>query len=123
MQRLEGLVRKAMQEYERKQTEFEKAQTELARLAYSRLAEIDPDAYSNFLKGIETLTATERRIFDYYLDGLGIKEIAEASGVKESTIYSHNKNIYSKLGINSLKQLLRYAALMRQQEQKSPESV
>ncbi|MBR5313172.1 MAG: helix-turn-helix transcriptional regulator [Clostridia bacterium] len=65
------------------------------------------------------LTRTERRIFDYYLDGLSIKEIAEKLQVKESTIYSHNKNIYSKLGINSLKQLLRYAALMHQQEKEA----
>ena len=117
---------KIQQEYEKSQseagktqTEFEKAQEELARLAYSRQAEIDPDAYAQFLEGIELLTRTERRIFDYYLDGLGIKEIAETLQVKESTIYSHNKNIYSKLGINSLKQLLRYAALMHQQEKEA----
>ena len=117
---------KIQQEYEksknevgRTQMEFEKAQEELARLAYSRQAEIDPDAYAQFLDGIELLTRTERRIFDYYLAGLGIKEISETLQVKESTIYSHNKNIYSKLGINSLKQLLRYAALMRQQEKEA----
>ena len=50
---------------------------------------------------------------------MDIKEIAAASSVKESTIYTHNRNIYSKLGINSLKQLLRYAALMRQQEKEA----
>ena len=95
---------------------FEKAQLELQRLTYSRRAEIDPDAYIQFLDGIETLTPTERKIFNYYPDGLNVKEIAETISVKESTVYSHNKNIYSKLGINSLKQLLRYSALMRQQE-------
>lgn len=106
----------AQQERKQTQTDFEKAQTELERLAYSRQAEIDPDAYAHFLEGIETLTNTERKIFNYYLDGMDIKEIAAVSSVKESTIYTHNRNIYSKLGINSLKQLLRYAALMRQQE-------
>jgi len=110
---------RAQQEHRQTQTDFEKAQTELERLAYSRQAEIDPDAYAHFLEGIETLTATERKIFNYYLDGMDIKEIAAASSVKESTIYTHNRNIYSKLGINSLKQLLRYAALMRQQEKEA----
>ena len=110
---------KSRSEVDRTQTEFEKAQEELARLAYSRHAEVDPDAYAQFLEGIEMLTRTERRIFDYYLDGMGIKDIAETLQVKESTIYSHNKNIYGKLGINSLKQLLRYAALMRQQEKEA----
>ena len=119
-----------MQEYEKvqsehckTQTEFERAQAELARLAYSRQTEIDPDAYIQFLEGIDLLTATERKIFNSYLDGLGVKDIAQLLAVKESTIYSHNKNIYSKLGINSLKQLLRYAALMRQQEQEAAAQV
>lgn len=109
----------AQNEFGKTQTEFEKASAELARLAYSRQMEIDPDAYIQFLDGIETLTATERKIFNYYLDGLTVKEIAAVIPVKESTIYSHNKNIYSKLGINSLKQLLRYVALMHQQEKEA----
>lgn len=115
----ESTLNETQQEHEHTQTEFEKAQAELERLAYSRQAEIDPDAYAQFLDGIETLTPTERRIFNYYLDGLGVKDISGILSVKESTIYSHNKNIYSKLGINSLKQLLRYAALMRQQEKEA----
>jgi DNA-binding CsgD family transcriptional regulator len=52
---------------------------------------------------------------------MSVKDIVGILSVKESTIYSHNKNIYSKLGINSLKQLLRYAALMRQQEKEAAE--
>ena len=115
----ESTLNETQQEHEHTQTEFEKAQIELERLAYSRQAEIDPDAYAQFLDGIETLTPTERKIFNYYLDGLSVKEIAQTISVKESTVYSHNKNIYGKLGINSLKQLLRYAALMRQQEKEA----
>jgi len=103
-------------EKEHLQTEYEKAQLELSRLAYSRKAEIDPDDYAHFLSGVKTLTLTERKVFDMYLAGMTVKEIAQASGIAESTVYYHNKNIYSKLGINSLKQLLRYAALMQQQE-------
>jgi DNA-binding CsgD family transcriptional regulator len=115
----EHSLNETQEEHKSTQTEFEKAQLELQRLAYSRQAEIDPDAYIQFLDGIETLTPTERKIFNYYLDGLNVKEIAETISVKESTVYSHNKNIYSKLGINSLKQLLRYSALMRQQEEEA----
>jgi len=115
----ESTLSETKQEREHTQTEFEKVQMELERLAYSRQTEIDPDAYAHFLEGIETLTSTERKIFSHYLDGLTVKEIAQLLAVKESTVYSHNKNIYSKLGINSLKQLLRYAALMRQQEKEA----
>ena len=47
-----------------------------------------------------------------------MKEILEIASIKESTLRYHNQNIYSKLGVNSLKQLLRYAALMREDERK-----
>ena len=86
------------------------------RLTFTSVADM---ISRQFLDGIETLTLTERKIFNYYLDGLNVKQIAETISVKESTVYSHNKNIYSKLGINSLKQLLRYSALMRQQEKEA----
>lgn len=103
-------------EYERAQAEFEKAQAEISRLAYSRKQEIDPDDYAQFMAGIDTLTVTERKIFHHYLDGKSVKEIIEIAAIKESTLRYHNRNIYSKLGVNSLKQLLRYAALMKREE-------
>ena len=62
-----------------------------------------------FEKGIATLTVTERRIFDLYLAGKNTKETAEAIGIKENTLKFHNKNIYSKLGVSSKKELLYYA--------------
>ncbi len=91
----------------------ESAQKEIARLAYSRKTEVDPGDYAQFLEGFKMLTPKEREIFDYYVSGKTIKEIQDAAGIKESTIRYHNRNIYSKLGVNSLKQLLRYAALMK----------
>ena len=105
-----------LEEKEHIQTEYEKAQMELSRLAYSRKAEIDPDDYVHFLEGVKTLTSMERKVFEMYLSGMTVKDIAKASNIAESTVYYHNKNIYSKLGVNSLKQLLRYATLMQQQE-------
>ena len=62
------------------------------------------------------MTPTEHRIFAYYLSGKSVKEILSVAAIKESTLRYHNKNIYSKLGVNSLKQLLRYAALMQQDD-------
>ena len=103
------------QEQEALRTEHEKAQTEISRLAYSRKSEIDPDCYRLFLDNLRTLTATERIVFDHYLDGKSAKEIMEIMGIKEPTLKYHNRNIYSKLGISSRKELLRYAALMKQE--------
>lgn len=98
---------------ERAQEKYESAQAEIARLAYARKQEVDPADYERFLHGMGTLTPTERRIFAYYLSGKSVKDILTIASIKESTLRYHNKNIYSKLGVNSLKQLLRYAALMR----------
>ncbi len=107
----------ARAEYESAKSKYTEAQLEIERLAYSRKTEVDPDNYQVFVSGIGTLTPTEKKIFEYYLSGKTVKEIIEISDIKESTLRFHNKNIYSKLGVNSLKQLLRYAAISRQTEE------
>lgn len=86
------------------------------RLAYSRKDEIDPYDYDNFKNGLKTLTAKEREVFDLYLQGKSVKEIIDIMQLQESTVRFHNRNIYSKLGVHSLKQLLRYAAVLKQEE-------
>ncbi len=101
---------------DRAQEKYESAQAEISRLAYDRKQEVDPADYRQFLQGIGTLTPTERKIFGYYLSGKSVKDILSLADIKESTLRFHNKNIYSKLGVNSLKQLLRYAALMQRDE-------
>ena len=103
--------------FDRAQEQYESAQAEISRLAYSRKQEVDPADYQQFLHGIGTLTPTEQKIFAYYLSGKSVKEILAIAAIKESTLRYHNKNIYSKLGVNSLKQLLRYAALMQQDDE------
>ena len=106
-------------EFESAQERYETVQLEVSRLAYSRSQEVDPDDYKQFLAGIDDLTERERAIFDYYIEGKSVKDLTEIAGIKESTIRFHNRNIYSKLGVNSLKQLLRYAALMQQEQERS----
>lgn len=98
------------------QEEYEKAQLEISRLAYSRKQEVDPDLYQQFLQHLYTLTPTEKIVFDLYISGKHAKEILEIMNIKENTLKYHNKNIYSKLGVTSRKELLRYATLMSQDE-------
>ena len=97
--------------------EHQKAQTEISRLAYSRKSEVDPDSYQAFLANLESLTPTEKLVFDHYLDGKNAKEIMAVLNIKETTLKYHNRNIYDKLGVASRKELLRYAALMRQEKE------
>lgn len=58
------------------------------------------------LLNLEKLTKTERRIFDYYIDGLSTKEIISELKITENTLKFHNKNIYSKLNVSSRRQLI-----------------
>ena len=89
---------------------------QIERLAYSRKTEVDPYDYENFLMGIKELTETERKVFGYYLQGKTVKEIMELSGVKNRPSVFHNRNIYSKLQVSSLKQLRSFAAIMKQDD-------
>jgi len=111
--------RRIEEEYSSAQNELIRIQTELERLAYSRKTEIDPADYQYFLAGLETLTETERNIFEYYLAGKSAKDILSLTGIKESTLKYHNHNILGKLGVSSRKQMLRYAEVMRNQREEA----
>ncbi|MBQ6892610.1 MAG: hypothetical protein IJN48_00245 [Clostridia bacterium] len=62
-----------------------------------------------FIQGLETLTPTEKAIYDLYTEGKGTKDVLAAMCIKENTLKFHNKNLYSKLGVSSRKQLLEIA--------------
>lgn len=64
------------------------------------------ESYEQFLDGIRSLTPTEHTIYEFYLEKKTTKEILELLNIKENTLKFHNKNIYSKLGVSSRKQLL-----------------
>lgn len=106
-------------EYGSAKSELSRIQTELERLAYSRKEEIDPADYQYFLAGLKMLTEAERNIFEYYLAGNSAKEILVLTGIKESTLKYHNHNILGKLGVSSRKQMLRYAEIMRHQNDRT----
>ena len=110
-------LKQQQQQMDALQGEHQKAQTEISRLAYSRKAEIDPDNYRVFLNNLKTLTPTEQLVFEYYLAEKNAKEIMAILNIKETTLKYHNRNIYDKLGVSSRKELLRYAALMRQEKE------
>ena len=94
-----------------KEDELSEAKSRADRLSYSRKTEIDPDDYEYFKMGIKTLTKSERKVFDLYMSGKTAKEIMEIAGIKERTIKFHNSNIYDKLGVKNMRELLRFAAL------------
>ncbi len=102
----------ALTAIEEMQEKYDEISKQVERLAYSRKDEIDPYDYAHFKKGVNTLTPKEKELFNLYIHGYTVKEIVAMLQLQESTVRFHNKNIYSKLGVHSLKQLLRYAAVM-----------
>ena len=104
MQRLKELVRQ-------KEEAIQAAAEEKPQKAVN----ISQDDIDTFTRGLETLTPTERVIYSAYLAGKSSKDIMSELNIKENTLKFHNKNLYSKLGVSSRKQLLHFAALKQQQ--------
>lgn len=102
-------------ECDSKADELNKAQTEIARLSYSRKSEVDPDDYEMFKMGMKSLTKMEKVVFELYLQGKTADEILEICAIQKSTLKYHNHNILGKLGVSSRKQMLRYATLLKQE--------
>lgn len=109
---------RAKEEYEKAAEKYELAKSEIERLAEKRREEIVPEEYNFFVENLGMLTPAEYRIYELYLSGKTGKEIAEQLHITENTLKYHNKNIYSKLGISSRKQLLRFAALKQHRDGK-----
>ena len=57
------------------------------------------------LSGVESLTASERRVARFAADGLSNKDIAQALFVTTKTVEVHLSNVYRKLGIGSRNEL------------------
>lgn len=101
---------------EQAKNEINRVQSENERLASTQKKIVLQDDYDFFLAGLKQLTPTEKRIFNMYMDGKTAAEIMEITAIKQTTLKYHNRNIYSKLGVSSKKQLLNYAALYAQKK-------
>lgn len=62
----------------------------------------------SFNNSICKLTATERKVVSYYLDGYDIASIPELMGISINTVRKHNRSIYQKLNIGSREELMIY---------------
>lgn len=72
----------------------------------------DADLIELFIKGFDTLTTKELELFNSYVNGSSTKEIMASMNITVNTLKYHNRNLYSKLGVASRKQMLavyRYA--------------
>ncbi len=116
----EAEARKAKEAYERATEKYELAKSEIDHLAKKYNEEIVPEEYHFFVSNLSKLTPAEYRIYELYLSGKTAKQIAEILNITENTLKYHNKNIYSKLGLSSRKQLLRFATLKQHRDGSDP---
>lgn len=66
-----------------------------------------------FEASLPDLTPTERLIYTAYLEGKTTREVMDEQHIKENTLKYHNKNIYSKLGVSSKKDLMEMAKALK----------
>ena len=109
-------TKRTKEAYEKALEEYALAQSEIQLLSKEHKKDIVLEDYEFFICNLGTLTPSEYKIYELYLSGKTAKEIVEIVGITENTLKYHNKNIYSKLGITSRKQLLRFAALKQHQD-------
>lgn len=102
--RLKQLVKEA--EISKKITALDASAPDRAITPTENTVTVDQKQIDLFLTGLEHLTQTEKRIFDSYIARFTTKEVLASLNIKENTLKFHNKNIYSKLGVSSRKELL-----------------
>ncbi len=67
---------------------------------------ISPERIEFFITGLQTLTPSEKQLYDAYIARVTTKEIMASMNIKESTVKYHSRNLYSKLGVSTRKELL-----------------
>ena len=100
-------------EHEVIQKEYDRAKKEVERLTTKRIDDIDEDEYKRFLECLATLTRKEKEILELYVKGYSSKDILDTLSITDNTLKYHNRNIYSKLGVKSRKQLLMYMTILK----------
>lgn len=83
------------------------------------LEQLEQEKLEMFVAGLSQLTPKEQELFDRYVAGLTTDVIMEQLNIKENTLKFHSKNLYSKLGVKSRKQLIE---LHKRTEKKSHSS-
>lgn len=74
--------------------------------SHPKLSKEQKEICEYFEKGLLQLTPTEKTIYGFYIEGKSTKDIREILNITENTLKYHNKNIYSKLGVSSRKELV-----------------
>ena len=93
--------------------EFLNARARNQRLEQGELPPNIAELFDQFIERKSLLTAAERNILRYYMDGHEIADIPDLAFISMSTVRKHNRSIYEKLGVASRDELMLYIDLLR----------
>ena len=71
------------------------------------------EMFAVFAQKVTTLSAAERRILNYYIDGYEIADIPDLAYISIHTVKKHNRSIYQKLNVASRDELMLYIEFFR----------
>jgi DNA-binding CsgD family transcriptional regulator len=122
VQEIDDLMDFLAEEDEKQEAARRDMEEKLAKLgAEAQARDIVPpprEDYEAFCRNLQTLTPSERRVFDLYRAGHRGKDIPDIMGCSTNNIKFHNKNIYGKLWVSSRKELLGYIKMMDEEEKR-----
>ena len=81
-----------------------------------------PEHIEIFMQGLQRLTPSEKALYDAYIARVTTKEIMASMNIKESTVKYHSRNLYSKLGVSTRRELLELHKHIRSVKAKLEES-
>jgi DNA-binding CsgD family transcriptional regulator len=84
--------------------------TELVKRAYDELIAAGARPRRNLISGVDSLTASERRVAQMAADGMSNREIAQSLFLSMKTVAYHLSHVYGKLEITGRDQLARVLA-------------
>lgn len=115
-QEASGRLNHLQSELRQVSSDYQSAQKEISRLAYSRTREVDPDNFAFFLGGIQNSLPPRRRSLTCIWPAKAPKRLLRPLASPKTPSSSTTKTSTISWGVSSRKQMLRYAALMKQQE-------
>ena len=102
------LIYGMLREYEELQNSNQKA-TPIFSPAPAELDEV----FSSFAEKYKLLSAAEKRILNYYIEGHETADIPDLAFISIHTVKKHNRSIYQKLEVASRDELMLYIELFR----------
>ncbi len=86
--------------------------TENLGAEHEQSLQADITAYHTFIEQLSTLTKSERKVFELYMQKKTAHDVADELNVSINTVRTHNRNIYGKLYVSSYKELMVYIQMM-----------